>query len=103
MARTVRIEDGPANLNGVLAWLAEQECNEVLIEAGPKLIGSFIEAGLWDEWLAYVAPAAMGTQTLSIAEFAIGDMNDVVRGEMVDVQRIGPDMRVRMRRSVEES
>lgn len=102
-AETVRVDGGPQNLQGVLNWLAEAGCNEVLVEAGPKLLGSFVEAGLWDEWLAYVAPAVMGSQTLGLAELAINDMNAVVRGEIVEAHPIGPDLRLRVRPKVEDT
>ncbi len=41
--------------------LAAQGCNEVLVEAGPTLLNSLREAGLWDEWvLIRQAPPGQG-------------------------------------------
>ena len=40
--------------------LARRELNEIHVEAGARLNGALLEAGLVDEILAYVAPAMLG-------------------------------------------
>ena len=50
------------NLQFVLESLASDfSCNEVLIEAGPSLSGAFIETGLVDELILYIAPKILGS------------------------------------------
>ncbi len=58
----------PADQNGrvsaelLLKWLAEEGCNEVMIEAGAKLSGTFINAGLVDRLVIYMAPKILGDE-----------------------------------------
>lgn len=40
-----------SDLRTSLQDLAAQGCNEVLVEAGPKLLESLRETGFWDEWV----------------------------------------------------
>lgn len=39
------------DLLAVPAMLAERGVNWAMIEAGPALLASVVEAGLWDDWL----------------------------------------------------
>ncbi len=63
-ATVVRVSaqaDGKVDLPAVLRDLAQQrECNELHVEAGSTLNGALLEQGLVNEWLAYVAPVALG-------------------------------------------
>ena len=51
---------GRVDLESLLRYLAREEINEVLIEAGPTLAGAAIQAGLVDELILYLAPHLMG-------------------------------------------
>ncbi len=48
------------DLPAMLADLASKGVNELHVEAGSKLNGSFIREGLVDELLAYLAPCMLG-------------------------------------------
>jgi len=48
------------DLEDLLHQLALREVNELHLEAGPKLAGQFISAGLADELLVYMAPVLLG-------------------------------------------
>jgi diaminohydroxyphosphoribosylaminopyrimidine deaminase/5-amino-6-(5-phosphoribosylamino)uracil reductase len=48
------------DLHAMLTHLAQQNINEVLVEAGSILNGAFLQAGLVDEWYLFVAPKIMG-------------------------------------------
>ena len=48
------------DLRKMLAALAAREINEVTVEAGRKLCGALLAAGLADEVAAYFAPAVFG-------------------------------------------
>lgn len=52
--------DGPLDLLAVLAQLATRQVNEVQVEAGARLAGAFLRAGLLDELLLYIAPVLLG-------------------------------------------
>ena len=51
------------DLQGLMAELAENGVNELLVEAGTTLTSSFFEQGLWDEWIVYLAPKLLGSKT----------------------------------------
>jgi diaminohydroxyphosphoribosylaminopyrimidine deaminase/5-amino-6-(5-phosphoribosylamino)uracil reductase len=85
------------DLRAVLKDLAARECNEVLIEAGPALSGAFYQQGLVDEVLVYVAPILLGAGAKSMLEVAgIDDMKERRELELLEVQRLGPDIRLRL-------
>lgn len=86
----------PRNLSNVLSLLAERGCNEVLVEAGSGVVGSFVEAGLWDEWVAYLAPAIMGQDAKNVAGVTFQDMQSIPRGKIVTVKQTGSDVRITM-------
>ena len=52
--------NGKVDLAAMLRDLALREVNEVHVEAGYKLNGSFVQEGLVDELLMYVAPKLLG-------------------------------------------
>lgn len=82
------------DLAAMLADLALRECNEVHVEAGGKLNGSFIREGLVDEMLVYLAPSMIG-QGRPMAEFGpLASLADRLALEFQSVERIGPDLRI---------
>ena len=51
---------GGADLRGLLELLAARGVNEATLEAGRKLSGAFLHAGLADELMIYTAPSIFG-------------------------------------------
>jgi diaminohydroxyphosphoribosylaminopyrimidine deaminase/5-amino-6-(5-phosphoribosylamino)uracil reductase len=51
--------------SAVLKRLAQQDCTNLLLEAGPGITGAFLDAGLIDEVHAFVAPKLVGGSTAS--------------------------------------
>ena len=90
---------GPANIETLLRALAERGCNEVLVEAGARLTGQFIEAGLWDEAIFYIAPKLLGSAARPLAHLPLEQISDAVEGHITDVQQIGQDLRILLRRA----
>lgn len=79
----------------VLARLGALACNEVLVEAGPRLSGTLCRAGLVDELVAYVAPRLLGAG--GRGAFAWPDLmqlDDGPRLEFVELRRVGGDLRL---------
>ena len=92
-------QDAPrVDLAALLAQLAERQCNEVLVEAGPTLAGAFLEAGLWDELIVYLAPKLLGSDAQPLARLPLAHMADAVAGRIADVTTLGDDTRVTIRR-----
>ena len=82
------------DLSAMLADLAAKGVNELHVEAGTKLNGSFIREGLVDEMLVYLAPCMLG-EGLAMAHF--GPLTQLDQGLSLDfksVEKIGPDVRI---------
>ena len=79
----------------LLKDLAQREVNEVHVEAGYKLNGSLMREGLVDEWLIYQAPKLLGDGPGVAALGPFTQINQVPELSWRDVQRIGPDLRLR--------
>jgi diaminohydroxyphosphoribosylaminopyrimidine deaminase/5-amino-6-(5-phosphoribosylamino)uracil reductase len=60
------------------------------------LAGAFVQAGLVDELLSYVAPALLGAGTSSIA-LPTTTMSEARRLELVGTERVGDDVRITAR------
>ena len=87
---------GTQDLRALLTHLAELGCNEVLVEAGARVCGSFAQARLWDEWLCYIAPKWLGSAQKTLAQFSVAELAQVPTGKVVEMSRLGEDMRVRI-------
>src|SRR6476469_452140 len=63
------------DLRALLAQLAQREINEVQVEAGARLGGALLRAGLVDEVLLYLAPVLLGDAGLPLfAGLGVADM-----------------------------
>lgn len=99
-ARVERIAStaGGLDLTAVLERLAALEINEVLVEAGPTLAGAFVQAGLVDELVIYLAPHLMGHDGSPLLRLpGIASMNQRLPLRILDVRMVGADLRVRAR------
>lgn len=81
----------------VLAELWRRGRRHVLLEGGPRVAAAFLDAGLVDEAVAYVAPTLLGAGPSALAGGAVTTLADAHRAELVDVARFGPDVRLRYR------
>ncbi len=99
----VEVAPLPADANGktdlavMLADLARRDINELHVEAGEKLNASLLRAGLVDELLLYVAPRLLGDGRGIAALGSIGALADSLDFEFIDVERVGADLRLRLR------
>jgi len=86
---------GRVDLAGVLRMLAAREVNEVHVEAGAKLNGALLQAGLIDEVLIYVAPSLIGDPARGMFELAqpLAALAQSVALEWKSIERIGDDVR----------
>jgi diaminohydroxyphosphoribosylaminopyrimidine deaminase/5-amino-6-(5-phosphoribosylamino)uracil reductase len=92
------------DLAGLMSALAEREVNEVQVEAGPTLAGALLGSQLVDEILLYLAPSLLGDSARGA--FSIGlleRMDQRVQLDWLESDRVGPDLRVRLRPSQGES
>ena len=85
---------GKVDLAAMLRDLAQREINELHVEAGHRLNGSLIRAGLVDELLVYLAPKLVG-QGRQMAHFGpLADLAEAVAFEFLSSERVGPDLRL---------
>jgi diaminohydroxyphosphoribosylaminopyrimidine deaminase/5-amino-6-(5-phosphoribosylamino)uracil reductase len=85
---------GKVDLAAMLHDLARREVNELHVEAGHKLNGSFIREGLVDEFLVYLAPKMIG-QGFGMASFGpMTDLSQAVALEFRSTEMVGPDLRI---------
>lgn len=86
--------ENKVDLAAMLRDLAAREINELHVEAGHKLNGSFIREGLVDEFLVYLAPMLIGLGS-GMAHFGpITQLKDAVNLRFHSVEPVGPDLRI---------
>ncbi len=85
------------DLPALLDWLAERECNELLVEAGAQLAGAFIQADLVDELWVYQAPLLLGSKARPLARLELDTMAEAKSLEVVDQRQLGKDLRFILR------
>ena len=91
-----------ADLDQVHQQLATIGVNEVLVEAGPTLTTSYLQSGLWDELIVYVAPKFLGSDAYSVTQMSIDALCDAVHGSLQSVDRIGKDLRLEIIKDVHD-
>ena len=87
---------GRVDLRRLLQALGERGVNELHVEAGAKLNGALLAAGLVDELLLYLAPCILGDPARGIAQSASGltRLEDRMALTIFDVARVGDHLRV---------
>jgi len=90
-------KDGRLDLAALLSELAAREINEVQVEAGARLNGTLLAAGLIDEVLIYQAPVLLGDQ--AAGPFAFGPLESMMERthlELLETTRFGDDLRIQL-------
>ena len=95
-AECIPCGDGQVDLGRLLTELADRECNEVLVEAGPSLAGAFLKSGLCDELILYLAPKFLGADARPLLDLPFERLEQALAGEIAEVERFGPDLRLRL-------
>jgi diaminohydroxyphosphoribosylaminopyrimidine deaminase/5-amino-6-(5-phosphoribosylamino)uracil reductase len=86
--------DGRVDLRKLGEGLYERGCRRVLLEGGPTLGGAFLREGLVDEVVGYIAPKLLGAGPSALATAGIVTIAEAIDLELIDVRRVGPDLRV---------
>ncbi len=82
------------DLSAMLLDLGRREVNELHVEAGHKLNGSFVREGLVDECLLYLAPTLLG-QGSGVAHFGpLATLSEGLALGFHAVDRVGDDLRI---------
>ena len=89
------VVNGKLDLHLLLQQFNELQYNEVLIEAGPTLSGAFLEAGLIDELVLYMAPHLLGDSARGLVHLPLLEkMEQRVALELKDLRQVGSDIRL---------
>ncbi|PWN03043.1 bifunctional diaminohydroxyphosphoribosylaminopyrimidine deaminase/5-amino-6-(5-phosphoribosylamino)uracil reductase RibD [Nocardioides silvaticus] len=70
---------------------ADHERHHVFFEGGPTLAAAFLEAGVVDEVVAYVAPLLLGAGRSAVGELGITSIGDARRLDLVDTVVLLPE------------
>lgn len=92
-------DNGKVDLQAMLEDLGRRHINELHVEAGHKLNASLLRGGWVDELLVYLAPTLLGPGRDMAALPALQHLEEAQRWSFFDITPIGPDVRLRLRRS----
>ncbi|HEV8502417.1 MAG TPA: bifunctional diaminohydroxyphosphoribosylaminopyrimidine deaminase/5-amino-6-(5-phosphoribosylamino)uracil reductase RibD [Casimicrobiaceae bacterium] len=99
--------DGRVDLRALMRVLAQRGVNELHVEAGARLNGALVDAGLVDEFVVYLAPSIIGDPARGIAERSAALATLAARTPLTfhRVDTIGDDLRViaRVRRGADDA
>lgn len=88
-------KDGRLDLIAVMDFLACQQVNGVLVEAGSTLNGALLAEDLVDEWVIYMAPCVLGDQGRGL--FSVPGLERIADKKNLnlrDVRQIGSDLKL---------
>lgn len=83
-----------SDLKAVLKTLGDMQCNEVLIEAGATLAGAFVQQGLVDELVIYMAPTLLGSSARPLLQLPLNKMSEKIDLHILAIQPVGNDWRI---------
>jgi diaminohydroxyphosphoribosylaminopyrimidine deaminase/5-amino-6-(5-phosphoribosylamino)uracil reductase len=87
-------EHGKVDLTDVLSILSQRQCNQVLVEAGAGLSGAFLQAGLTDHLVVYMAPKLLGSKAKALFNLPLDKMAQAYDLEIKGISQVGHDWRI---------
>jgi diaminohydroxyphosphoribosylaminopyrimidine deaminase/5-amino-6-(5-phosphoribosylamino)uracil reductase len=86
------------DLEPILDELGRRDVVQLLVEGGASVAAAFHRAGLVDRYVLYLAPALFGGDDARGLFSGAGapTMGELWRGRIVDVDRLGSDLRVEL-------
>lgn len=81
------------DLAELLTQLYDRDVRAALLEGGPRLAGAFLRRGLVDRVVGYLAPKLLGAGPTALVDAGVDTVADAIELEIVDVTRVGPDLR----------
>lgn len=89
---------GQVDVSQLVTALVSMPVNEIMVEAGARLSGAWLQSRLVDELLLYYAPKLMGSAAQGM--FALPEytqMNEIPDLQVLDVRHFGQDLRIQAR------
>ena len=94
----IPLKNKQIDLPSFISHLEEYGVNNLLVEAGPNLTGSMIEAGYFDDVIIYIAPTLLGSDANNLVKLTqIKNIKQKIKFSFEDVRLIGPDLRVTLK------
>ncbi|HHR6188963.1 TPA: bifunctional diaminohydroxyphosphoribosylaminopyrimidine deaminase/5-amino-6-(5-phosphoribosylamino)uracil reductase RibD [Providencia alcalifaciens] len=94
----IPVDDNGIDLVILMMQLAKRNVNSIWVEAGAKLAGSLLKLGLVDELIVYIAPKLLGDAAGGLVSLPeLSALSDAPKFEFTDVEKVGSDLRVRLR------
>ena len=94
----IPLKNNQIDLPFFISHLEEYGVNNLLVEAGPNLTGSMIEAGYFDDVIIYIAPTLLGSDANNLVKLTqIKNIKQKIKFSFEDVRLIGPDLRVTLK------
>lgn len=91
---TLATAEGRVDLPALLRTLAERGANEVLLEAGPRLVGAFAALGVVDEYQIFVAAKFLGSSARPLLDLPLDRMSEARELKIEDIRAFGDDWRI---------
>ena len=88
---------GKVDLQSLMQELGRRQINELHVEAGYKLNGSLLRAGVVDELLVYIAPCLLGPAQGMARLPELQTLSGKIRLHFHQVQPVGDDLRLMLR------
>jgi diaminohydroxyphosphoribosylaminopyrimidine deaminase/5-amino-6-(5-phosphoribosylamino)uracil reductase len=87
-------ENEPARVRSALDQLGARDITSVLLEGGPHLAGSFLDAGEVDQLALFIAPVLLGGSAARdpLEGEGVERIDEAVRALTLDTERIGDDV-----------
>jgi diaminohydroxyphosphoribosylaminopyrimidine deaminase/5-amino-6-(5-phosphoribosylamino)uracil reductase len=83
------------SFDSLVEFMMTLELNDILVEAGPTLNGSLLQAELIDEFVFYVSPTLLGGNAMNIFNLPIlKKMDEKIKLRFNDIRQFDQDIRI---------
>ena len=83
------------NLPFILRQLGDRGIQQLLVEGGAKVIGSFLQEDLADEICAYLTPVLLGNHGVADLGLFLNGLASGIHLHHLEIKRLGDDVRIR--------
>jgi diaminohydroxyphosphoribosylaminopyrimidine deaminase/5-amino-6-(5-phosphoribosylamino)uracil reductase len=83
-----------SKLHFLIDELSRRGIRHLLVEGGPRVLTSFLNEGLVDEVIVYIAPKILGAQGCADITEPMSELTQAIGLHYVDIKRFGNDVRM---------